>query len=137
MKTLKITITVIALLFVGVTANAATGKITNSDVVNIYIDAIANGKVKGLDHVLDNEMQFNTKRGDNITSIDKNTFLSFLEKNGSGAAPLNTSTTVLQQDDNMQKVKVDFKYDGFVRTDVLTLSHATGWVITNITSTTK
>jgi hypothetical protein len=137
MKTLKLTIAVLAFLFVGVTANAATKKITKSDVVNIYIDAIANGKTQGLDQVLDNEMQFNTKRGDNITTIDKNTFLDFLSKNGSGGAPLNTSTTVIQDDDNMQKIKVDFKYDGFVRTDVLTLSHTTGWVITNVTSTTK
>jgi Putative lumazine-binding len=137
MKTLKLTIAVLAFLFVGVTANAATKKITKSDVVNIYIDAIANGKTQGLDQILDNEMQFNTKRGDNITTIDKNTFLDFLSKNGSGGAPLNTSTTVIQDDDNMQKIKVDFKYDGFVRTDVLTLSHTTGWVITNVTSTTK
>jgi len=137
MKTLKLTIAVLAFLFIGVTANAATKKITKSDVVNTYIDAIANGKTQGLDQVLDNEMQFNTKRGENITTIDKNTFLDFLAKNGSGATPLNTSTTVVQDDDNMQKIKVDFKYDGYVRTDVLTLSHTTGWVITNITSTTK
>ena len=137
MKTLKLTIAVLALLFVGVTANAAKKATTKTDVVNIYIDAIANGKTQGLDQVLDNEMQFNTKRGENVTTIDKNTFLDFLTKNGSGAAPLNTSTTVIQDDDNMQKIKVDFKYDGFVRSDVLTLSHTTGWVITNVTSTTK
>lgn len=137
MKTLKLTIAVLAFLFVGVTANAAAKKITKSDVVNTYIDAIANGKTQGLDQVLDNEMQFNTKRGDNITTIDKNTFLDFLAKNGTGAAPLNTSTTVVQDDENTQKIKIDFKYDGYVRTDVLTLSHTTGWVITNVTSTTK
>jgi hypothetical protein len=137
MKTLKLTIAVLAFLFVGVTANAAKQKISKSDAVNIYINAIANGKVQGLDQVLDSEMQFNTKRGENITTIDKNTFLDFLTKNGSGGAPLNTSTTVIQDDDNMQKIKVDFKYDGFVRSDVLTLSRTTGWVITNIISTTK
>lgn len=137
MKTLKLTIAVLAFLFVGVTANAAASKITKTDVVNIYIDAIANGKTQGLDQVLDDEMQFHTKRGDNITSIDKNTFLDFLNKNGSGAAPLNTSTTIVQSDDNMEKVKIDFKYDGYERSDVLTLSHTTGWVITNVTSTTK
>jgi hypothetical protein len=134
MKTLKLTIAVLAFLFVGVTANAATRKITKSDVVNIYIDAIANGKTKGLDQVLDNEMQFNTKRGENVTTINKNTFLDFLTKNGSGAAPLNTSTTIMQDDDNSQKIKIDFKYDGYVRTDVVTLSHTTGWVITNVTN---
>ncbi len=137
MKTLKLTIAVLAFLFVGVTANAATKKITKTDVVNIYIDAIANGKTQGLDNVLDNDMQFNTKRGENITTIDKNTFLDFLTKNGTGGAPLNTSTTVIQDDENTQKIKVDFKYDGFVRSDVLTLSRTTGWVITNVTSTTK
>lgn len=137
MKTLKLTIAVLAFLFVGITANAATKKITKSDVVNIYIDAIANGKTQGLDQVLDNEMQFQTKRGDNLTTIDKNTFLDFLTKNGSGAAPVNTSTTVIQDDDNMQKIKVEFKYDGYVRSDVLTLNHTTGWIITNIVSTTK
>jgi len=137
MKTLKLTIAVLAFLFVGVAANAAARRITKTDVVNIYIDAIANGKTQGLDNVLDNDMQFNTRRGENITTIDKNTFLDFLTKNGAGAAPLNTSTTVIQDDENTQKIKVDFKYDGYVRSDVLTLSRTTGWVITNVTSTTK
>jgi len=136
MKTLKLTIAVMALLFVGITANAAS-KISKNDVVDLYISAIANGKTDGLDGILDNEMQFQTKRGEKITTIDKNTFLDFLEKNGTSGTPLNTSTTVIQQDDNMQKIKVDFKYDGFVRSDILTLSHTTGWMITNITSTTK
>lgn len=137
MKTLKLTIAVLAFLFLGVTANAASKKIDKTDVVNIYIDAVANGKTQSLDQVLDSEMQFQTKRGDNLTTIDKNTFLDFLKKNGSGAAPVNTSTTVIQDDDNMQKIKVDFKYDGYMRSDVLTLSRTTGWVITNVISTTK
>jgi len=137
MKILKLTIAVIALLFIGVAANASSKKVTSNDVVNTYINAISTGKTQGLDGILDSEMQFNTKRGDNITTIDKNSFLDFLEKNGSSAAPLNTSTTVMQEDDNMQKIKVEFKYDGFVRSDVLTLNHTNGWVITNITSTTK
>ena len=136
MKTLKLTIAVLALLFVGVTANATTA-ITKSDVVNIYINAIANGKVKGLDNVLDEQMQFCTQRGANVNTISKDTFLDYLGKASDTTAPLNTSTTIMQDDDSSQKVKIDFKYDGYVRTDVVTLNHTTGWVITNVTSTTK
>ena|ERR1700743_2720752 len=134
MKTLKLTIAVLALLFVGVTANAAKNATTKSDVVNIYIDAIANGKVKGLDNVLDEQMQFCTQRGANVNTISKDKFLDYLGKGSDTTAPLNTSTTIMQDDDSSQKVKIDFKYDGYVRTDVVTLNHTTGWVITNVTS---
>jgi len=43
----------------------------------------------------------------------------------------------MQQDDASAKIKVEFKYDGYTRTDVITLNKAFGWEITSIDSTSK
>lgn len=141
MKTLKLTLAAIALLFVGIAANAAvkpaSDKITKADVVNIYIDAIANGKSQELDKILDNEMQFNMKRGDKVNTMSKSTLLDYLNKSGASTPPVNTNTVVMQDDDTSEKVKISFNYDGFVRTDVVTLNHSFGWKITNVTSSYK
>jgi hypothetical protein len=141
MKTLKLTLAVIALLFVGIAAQAAiktaSDKPTKSDVVNIYIDAITKGTTKNLDKILDNDMQFNMQRGQRVNTLDKNTWLDLMGKTAVSAEPVNTTTTVLQDDDNTEKVKIEFKYPDFTRVDVATLNYSFGWAITNITSTFK
>jgi uncharacterized membrane-anchored protein len=141
MKTLKSTIAVIALLFVGIAANAAgktkADKATKSDIVTIYINAISNSKADGLGKVLDDGFQFNMKRGENVNSIDKTTFLKSMANGSASNAPVNTNTIVMQDDDSSQKVKIAFNYDGFVRTDVVTLNYSFGWKITSVTSSYK
>jgi hypothetical protein len=138
MKTLKLTLTAIALLLVGTIANKASAKdkITKGDVVNIYIDAIATGKTQDVDKVLDDELQFNMKRGSNVNTVNKNDFLSSLT-NAGASNPQHTETTVLQGDDNSEKVKIEFKYDGFSRTDVVTLNRSFAWKITSVDSSYK
>jgi len=138
MKTLRMSLAVIALLFTGVAANAIekvnAGKAaTKDDVLNTYISAISTGDTKSLDKVLNNDMQFNVKRGDNVTAIRKDDLLNQM-KNTTAVAPVNTTTTVLQSDDDSEKVKIVFNYDGYTRTDIVTLDRTLGWAITNVIS---
>jgi hypothetical protein len=140
MKTLKSMLAVIALLFVGAAANATTktvgGNPTKDDVLNVYISAISTGSIKGLDKILDNDLQFNTQAGANVNTLNKDELLSYLKNNAVANQPLSVASTVLDEDDNTAKVKIDFKYDGYVRTDVVTLNKSFGWVITNVNSST-
>ena len=126
----------ITLLFICVAANAitkpTTGKLTRDDVVKIYIDATTNGNVSKLDNVLADDMQFNIQRGDYVNTLDKNQLIDYLKNNATSDPSVKTNTTVMQEDDNSSVIKVEFKYDGYSRTDEVTLNKTFGWVITTV-----
>jgi len=141
MKTLKLMLTATALLFISFAANAiakpSTDKPTKDDVVKIYIDAIANGKTSNLDNVLDEELQFDIKRGENVNTLNKTQLLDYLKANATTDPSVKTSTSLVQEDDNSSVVKIEFKYDGFTRIDQVTLNKTNGWLITRVVSTFK
>ncbi|HEY2583552.1 MAG TPA: nuclear transport factor 2 family protein [Mucilaginibacter sp.] len=141
MKTLKSALTAIALLFICVAANATAkpinGKPTKNDIVNLYVDAIAHGKADVLDKIIDDGLQFDIVRGENINNLNKSQLIDDLKNNGTLSQPVSTNTTVVIDDDNSLVVKVEFKYNNFTRTDRLTIENLNGWAITKIISTFK
>jgi len=141
MKTLKLMIAGIALLFASVAANATvkphTNQLTETDIVNMYIDAITKGNTGNLDKILDNNMQFNTTRGENVSSLDKYQLADFIKTNTVSGLAVTTDTAVLTEDNGSAKIKVSFKYDGYTRTDILSLEKTNGWKITSVDSSTK
>ncbi len=141
MKTLKSMVAGIALLLACITANAAVKshatQPTQKDVVNIYIGAITNGKTENLDKVLGDDLQFNMQRGQRVNTLTKEQLLDYLKNNAVAGGAVDTTTTVLTDDENTSKIKIDFKYDGYTRTDVVTLDKSFGWKITSVNSTFK
>ena len=140
MKTLKSMLAGTVLLFVCFAANAsvkAAEKPTKTDVINMYVDAITHGKTDQLNNILDDQIQFNMQRGENVNTLNKDQLIATLKQNGASDASVTTTTTVLTDDDNASMVRVDFKYSDYVRTDVVTLSKTNGWAITKVTSSFK
>jgi hypothetical protein len=141
MKTLKSMLAGIALLFICLAANAITkpanSKPTKDDVLKIYIDAITNGKISNLNNVLDDDMQFDMQRGENVNTLNKAQLLEYLKNNATSDPSVKTTTAVEQEDDNSSVIKVEFKYDGYSRTDEVTMMSKNGWVITKVVSTFK
>ncbi len=141
MKTLKSMLTGIALLFICIAANATVkstaGKPTKEDVIKTYVDAITNAKINNLDKVLDDNLQFNMQRGENVTTLSKGQLLDYLKNSATADPSVTTTTTMLQDDDNSAFIKVEFKYADYVRTDEITLSNANGWVISKVQSSFK
>ncbi len=138
MKTLKSILAGITLLFICVAANAitkpATGKLTRDEVVKIYIDATTSGNVSSLDNVLADDLEFEIQRGGYVNTSDKNQLMDYVKNNTVANASVKTTTTVVQEDDNFSVIKVEFKYDGYSRTDEVTLKKTFGWVITSVVS---
>jgi len=136
MKTLKSMLAGITLLFICVAANAitkpATGKLTRDEVVKIYIDATTSGNVSNLNNVLADDLQFNIQRRENVNTLDKNQLIDYLKNNTTSDPSVKTTTTVMREDDNSSVIKVEFKYDGYSRTDEVTLNKTLGWVITTV-----
>ncbi len=140
MKTLKSVLTGIALLFICVAANATVKPIadkpTKTDIINTYIDAITHGKTNNIEGVLDNSMEYDIQRGDNVNALTKEDLLAAI-KNAGIDANVTATTTIMADDDDASTVRVDFKYADYVRTDVVTLSKTTGWVITKVVTSYK
>ena len=142
MKTLKSMLTGLALLLVCVATSATAkstikDKPTKTDVVNMYIDAIAHGKTSMLDNILDNDFQYNVKRGDNVNTLTKDQLIESLKGNTADDVTVTTTTSVLSDDDDASVVKVEFKYADYTRTDVVTLSKSGSWEITKVVTSVK
>jgi methyl coenzyme M reductase beta subunit len=140
MKTIKSILAGLIILIASVaTSNAAVkmGGPSQNDVLNMYISAITTGKTTDLDKFLDNGLQYNVHVGEKTNTLSKEQLVDYLKNATIIDAPQNTVVTVVEQDDNVVKMKVELKYEGFTRTDVVTISKFFGWKITNIDSTSK
>jgi uncharacterized protein YdbL (DUF1318 family) len=139
MKTLKLMFVAIALLFTAVAANAAVksakDQLSQGDVVNMYINSIKTGTTADLTKHLNEDMQFNIKRGENVNTLSKTELLDYIQNNTVANAVISSTTTVLTDDGNFAHVKVEFKYDGYTRVDEITLSKSSSWSIASVDST--
>lgn len=142
MKTLKSTIAILALLFVGVTAKATIHtdeeNMSKNYAINTYIDAMTRGKAAGMNEVLDPTVKFTILRGKNVLSFSKKDMLDYLKSNKDVEQNCTTDTEILQNDADQSVIKVDMKYDGFVRSNYVTLANTgNGWKIINVYSVFK
>ena len=141
MKTLKLMLAGIAVLFTSLAANANVKPHkqapSQEDVVNIYVNAINTGTAVDLDKVLDGQLQFNLMRGENVHTLNKDEFENYVKGTAGNTVQGSVAKNVLSSDDNAAKIQVVFSYDGYTRTDVLTLDKTNDWQITAIDSSTK
>jgi len=138
MKTLKSIILGLALVAVAgiVKAKNTTDEApTKNYVINTYVDAMTRGKLQGLNNVLDKSVQFSMLRGKTVLSFSKKQMLDYLQANKNTEQTCTTSTSVIENDANVVVVKVDMKYEGFVRSNYVTIANTgSGWKITNVYS---
>jgi len=141
MKTLKLMLAGIAVLFTSLAANANVkshkAPLSQDDVVNLYVNAINTGSANDLDKILSDDVQFNSMRGENVHTLNKGELEDFVKGTSGSTVQADVVKTVLASDDNTAKIKVDFKYDGYTRTDIITLDKTTGWQISTVNSSTK
>ena len=143
MKTLKSIMLGLVLMVVCGTVKANT-PITESDnltktyAVNTYVNAMTRGKLDGLNEVLDNSVKFSMLRGKQMLSFDKKQMLTFMQKAKNVNQACTTSTSVVESNADVAVVRVDMHFDGFVRSNYLTVANTSnGWKITNVYSVFK
>ena len=141
MKTLKLMLAGIAVLFTSLAANANVKPnkqaASQDDVINTYVNAINTGTAADLDKILDSEVQFNLMRGENVHTLNKGEFENYVKATAGSTVQASVTKNILASDDDSAKIQVIFAYDGYTRTDVLTLDKTRGWEITAIDSSTK
>jgi hypothetical protein len=138
MKTLKSILLGVALMVVcgAVKANNTDdGKLTQNHAINTYVDAMTRGKLQGLNDVLDQSAQFSMLRGKTVLSFSKKQMLDYLQTNKNTEQICTITTSIVESNANVAVVKVDMKFDGFVRSNYVTIANTgNGWKITNVYS---
>jgi hypothetical protein len=141
MKTLKSIVLGLALLVVTniVKADEPTAaKITKNRAIATYISTMTEGKNQGFDAVLDENVKFSSLRGNKLVNFDKADMLKFIDQNKNIQQACTTSTTEVENNNDMTVIKVDMKYDNFIRTNYVTMTNTgDGWKITNVYSVFK
>ena len=142
MKTLKSIIASLALIIVCGAAQANVkvegDNLTRNFAINTYVDAMTRGKVAGFGDVVDQSAKFNLLRGKNVLSFSKSEMIESIKANKNTEQNCTTSTTIMESNSDMAVVKVDMQFDGFVRTNYVTVANTgKGWKITNVYSVFK
>jgi hypothetical protein len=141
MKTLKSIMLGLVLLVVCGAAKA-TGtdaeKLTKNYAINTYIDAMSRGRLSGLTDVLAPDAAFSMLRGTKVQSYSKAEMINYLKENRNVEQTCTINTTIVESNADISLVKVDMKFDGFVRSNYVTLANTgDGWKITNVYSVFK
>jgi microcompartment protein CcmL/EutN len=143
MKTLKTIALGLILLATFGAANAATKKANNeiltvNHAVSTYINAMVHGQVSDLSAVIDQKAEFTMLRGSKMLSFNKTEILGSVQQNENVEQACTTTTSVRESNNDLTVVKVDMKYEGFTRSNYVTLANTSeGWKITNVYSVFK
>ncbi|MDO3625073.1 nuclear transport factor 2 family protein [Mucilaginibacter sp. BT774] len=141
MKTLKTVMMGLALFFVCTVSQATSighNNLSKSEVLDTYLNAVVHGKIAGIDDAIDNNATFYMKRGDDINTLTKAQIISTLKSSENIEQDCQCVKTVLQDDDDISKVKVEMKYKDFTRIDVITASRdGKTWQITSVETSYK
>ena len=136
MKTLK---TIAAALLVVLSTSAFASDDTKSEKLNInyalkaYIDAVAHGKIDGLNEVMDKDVKFTSTRGLEIIHHDKNQMLNLLKNHQNIEQNCVTEFSIVESTPTQSVVKVTMKYDGFSKINYLSMSNTgKGWKIVSV-----
>ncbi len=139
MKTLKSLILGLTLLMICAAANAKPNQnqqLTKDHAISTYVDAMTHGKLDGLNKVLDQSVDFSMLRGNTVISFDRKEMLDYFESNKGVEQPCTTTTSIVEDHANIAVIKVDMKFQGFVRSNLVTIADTgDGWKITKVYST--
>jgi len=113
-------------------------KLTVDYAVNIYVNAITLGQVKGLDAILDENLKYTLERGGQTLVFAKKDVLNSFKGNENVKQECLVATTVDSTTPDVTIVKVEMQYNDFKRTNYVTMANSgRGWKIVNIYSTFK
>jgi len=141
MKTLKAMMMGLALMLALGVANATPITHHNSgkdEVVDTYMNAVVRGDMTGIAAAIDDDAQFYTMHSDRVSQQSKGQVLAYMKANPAVSQDCNCTGTVLQDEDDVYVKKVDVKYEGVTRTDVITAQRiGDGWKITKVETSFK
>ncbi len=132
MKTLK-TILLGLTLIIATTAAKADGQPSKTEVIDIFMNASAHGKMEKFESVLADNVQFSTQRGERTIRADKNDMLAFYKASENVEQACKCTSTTLKENEKNMVVKIEMKYEKYTRTNLVTMKNIDGnWKISRV-----
>jgi hypothetical protein len=137
MKTIKLLIPAMALMLGCMAAKASggndSGDLAKKYAISVYVDAMTHGKLSELDNVLDPAVKFTMPQGNHISTYNKKKMMEFFQTVKGIEEDCTINTSVVENNANMNVVKVDMQFKDFVRSNYVTLANTDkGWKIINV-----
>jgi hypothetical protein len=116
-----------------------TGNPLNKKLCNWYLcKRDDRGKLTGIDDALDQNAKFGLLRSKHIENYGKPEIMDYFKLNQGVQQNCITRIDTFENNADMALVKVDMRYNNFVRSNYITMVNtASGWKITNVYSVVK
>ena len=132
MKTLKSILMGLALI-ISFTAAKADGQPSKTEVIDIFMNASAHGKMEKFESILANNVEYTTQRGERTIKANKNEILAFYKASENVDQACKCSSTTLKENEKNMVVKVEMQYEKYTRTNLVTMKNIDGnWKITRV-----
>ncbi|MFD2873534.1 hypothetical protein ACFS5N_13700 [Mucilaginibacter ximonensis] len=125
MKTLKTILLGLTLLVASTVANAKsiqTATLTKNDVLNAYVNAVIHGKTEGVENILAKDFKYVMYRNDKEFNLNKTQMIESLKASENVEQACTFTTSVVDETTDKMVVKLIMRYDGYVRTNEITIS---------------
>lgn len=107
--------------------------LSKNDVISTYVDIVSHGKLDKANDIFDATVKFSMLRGNQVTSYSKAEMLKFMRESRNVEQNCTINTAEVENNNNVSVVKVDMQYNGFVRSNYVTVANTgNGWKITNV-----
>jgi hypothetical protein len=139
MKIFKPIMLFIIVLMIGGIANAKNradeGIFTKAHAIDTYVDAVARGKLDGLNDVVDPTAKFSLLQRKQLVSYTKKEMMDFFNRIKNIEEDCTVNTAVVETNTDITVVKVDMQFKTFVRSNYVTIANTgNGWKIINVYS---
>ncbi|RZA02931.1 MAG: hypothetical protein EOP47_05015 [Sphingobacteriaceae bacterium] len=115
------------------TAAKADGKPTKAEVLNIFMDASAHGKMEKFEDVIAKDVEYNIQRGDRTIKTDRKQMIDFYKANQNVEQNCKCTTSTVEDNDRYMVVKMEMKYDTYTRVNLVTIMDTVnGWKVTKV-----
>lgn len=125
MKTLKSIFLGLTLLIATTVANAKdfpAAALTKNDVLNTYVNAVVHGKVDGVENIFAKDVKFVMFRNEKEFNLNKTQLLESLKASENVEQNCTFTTSVVDESNSKMTVKLIMRYDGYVRTNTITIN---------------
>nr|WP_294789873.1 hypothetical protein [uncultured Mucilaginibacter sp.] len=136
MKTLKSIFLGLALLVATGVANAnpnTAGTLSKNDVVTVFTNAVIHGNLQNLEQALAKNVEYTMYRGEKTFKLNKQALLDSFKASENVEQTCQYTTSIVSDIDNTMVLRMDMKYEGYVRTSTITIKQqGQDWKITKI-----
>ena len=136
MKTLKSILFGVALLLATGVANAkpnTSNTLSKNDVVSVFTNAVIHGNLQNLEQALAKDVEYTIYRGTKTFKLNKQALIDSFKASENVEQSCQYTTSIVSDVDKTMVLRLDMKYEGYVRTSTITIKQqGEDWKITSI-----